>query len=106
MAATISTGPAVLPISSVPTTRCTITKVLCDASYPTGGYALTAAQLGLSTVGAAICTAGGVQAAASTAIQWVYNVVTSKLQAFTATGEVAGAVVLTNQTVQVVAFGV
>jgi hypothetical protein len=57
-------------------------------------------------VNAALATAAGVQAAASTAVQWVYNIATGKLQAFTATGEVANAVVLTNQTVNVLAFGV
>lgn len=106
MAATISVGPALLPINTVPTVRATITTVLCDASYVTGGYAVSAAQLGLGAVNFAIATAGGVQAAASTAVQWVYNLTTGKLQAFTATGEVANAVNLTNQTVLVLAFGV
>lgn len=106
MAATISVGPNLVPINTVPTVRMTQTTVLCDASYPTGGYAVTAAQLGLGTVAGAVATTGGVQAGASTAVQWYYNTATNKLQAFTATGEVANAVVLTNQTVNILAFGV
>lgn len=36
--------------------RQTVTEVALDSSYPTGGEAITAAQLGLSFVDAALCS--------------------------------------------------
>lgn len=106
MAASISSGPVIQTISPTgPTARITATQVLLDASYPTGGYAISAAQLGLANVGMAIASAGSVQAAANAGVQWLYNIATGKLQGFTATGEIAAATVETNQLVNVIAFG-
>ena len=90
--------------------KLTVTNIVGDSSYATGGSAITPSQLGLSTVLAtqseAIATTGANNGASS----FYYNTSTGKLQCFTtgATGalnEVAGAVNLSGLTIQVMAFG-
>ena len=90
--------------------KCTVTNIVGDSAYATGGSAVTPAQLGLSTVlftqSEAIATTGANNGASS----FYYNTSTGKLQCFTtgATGafnEVAGAVNLSGLTIQVLAFG-
>ena len=83
--------------------RCTVTTVVCDSSYPTGGSVLAASKLGLTTVLFAIASLA-VQGAGGLS-EVYYNPVTGKLQAFTSVGEVANATVLSANTAQIVAFG-
>ena len=60
-----------------------------DASYPTNGYAVTAAQFGMRIIYGMVAVGGN---AASFAYMWVYNQATGKLQAYNPTtgAEVAG----------------
>lgn len=90
--------------------KLTVTNIVGDGSYATGGSAVTPQQLGLTTVLAtqseAIATTGSNNAASS----FYYNTATGKLQCFTtgATGafnEVGAAVNLSGLTIQVLAFG-
>lgn len=83
--------------------RCTVTKVVFDSSYPTGGEPLTAAQLGLRTVTHAHAQ---VQVAGTGSVTNVfYDVANQKLKAFTAAAEVANTTDLSAVTVQVTAYG-
>jgi len=83
--------------------RCTVTSVVFDSSYPTGGEPLTPAQLGLNTVSHAISQ---VKVAGTGAVTNVfYDVANKKLKAFTASAEVANATDLSAVTAQVVAYG-
>lgn len=83
--------------------RVTVTDVVADSSYPTGGEALTAAQLGLSQVAWAIVTVNAPTADAVVAGE--YDVTNSKLILYTATAQVSNGTDLTDVGVQVVAFG-
>lgn len=78
--------------------------VVGDASYPTGGYPLTAAQLGLSTELDFIN--GTVYAAPVATITSVsYDAVNSKLKFLAGGAEVANATNLSTVTVRLVAKG-
>jgi len=110
MAATVNSNSVVATNSPLgPTTRVTSTVITGDASYPTGGYALTAAQLGLSVVGDAIASiAGSATNNAADAASW--NQATGKLQLFTSgtTGALVEQTAATNVsgiTVKIIAFG-
>ena len=90
--------------------KTTVTNVVGDSSYPTGGSALTPQQLGLTTVlytqAEGIATTGSNNGSSS----FYYNTGTGKLQCFTtgATGafnEVANTTNLSGLTIQVLAFG-
>lgn len=84
--------------------RMTVTAVALDVSYPTGGYPLTPAQLRLQSVAVAITDIkldGG--SGAATAV-W-YDTVNQKLKLYTATAEVANAVDLSADAIQIVALG-
>lgn len=83
--------------------KMTVTDVVMDTSYPTGGSALSAAQLGLTRVLFAISEVSVVGAGGMTEVH--YSVSTNKLKAFTGTAEVANTTDLSANTVQVVAFG-
>lgn len=84
--------------------RVTITNVTLDASYPTGGYPLTPAQLGgLGTVRYAISS--GVVVVATGPSETYYNIAAGKLQCFSAAGEIANATSLAGAVCQVVAYG-
>ena len=94
-----------------PVGRLTVTQITGDTSYPTGGTAVTAAQLGLNSVGGAICTVQG-SAANNTATGASYNVATGKLQMWATTGttpdantEAANASNLSGLTITVLAWG-
>jgi hypothetical protein len=91
--------------------KLTITTVVGDSSYPTGGTALTPLQLGLTTVITAFCTVTG-SASNNTAIGASYNTSTGKLQTWASTGtspvglaETANATNLSGLTITVFAFG-
>src|SRR6516225_4880446 len=85
MAIAIASGPSLLPINTVPTVRCTSTTITGDTSYPTNGTALTAAQLGLSTVAYAIVTLVGSSGSNNAAVGAAYDVANAKLKCFSAT---------------------
>lgn len=70
-----------------------------DNSYPTGGYALTLAQLGLNHVVGVISLGGGVS--------WTYDAANAKLKAFSgATGlQIANAVDLSANLQRVMIIG-
>lgn len=55
-----------------------------DASYPTGGYTLDPNLIGLDRVAFILAPAGMVPG--GTAVYWVWNATTSKLQAFAPAG--------------------
>jgi hypothetical protein len=83
--------------------RCTVTKVVFDSSYPTGGEALTPTDLGLNTV---VFAEAQVQVAGTGSVTAVfYDITNQKLKAFTAAAEVANTTDLSAVTAQVVAFG-
>ena len=94
-----------------PTIRTTMTTLTPDASYPTGGYAVTAVQLGLSNVAGAVCNIVG-GAANNAAVAASYNATTGKVQFWVTGGtspvtlaEAAAAANLSGLTVQIIAFG-
>jgi hypothetical protein len=84
----------------------TVTTVVGDSSYPTGGTALTAAQLGLTQVAFAICTVTG-SASNNAAVAASYNTSTGKLQMWSGTtlAETASTTNVSGLTVTVIAFG-
>lgn len=103
MAATVGV-PTVQELSSG-SFRVTVTDVTMDASYPTGGLAVTKAQLGLNTVifaQASIVTT----AAAGAAVDAVYDVANQKVKLIAAAAEVANAANTTGLVVRVTALGV
>jgi hypothetical protein len=81
----------------------TITDVVFDASYPTGGEPLTAAQLGLSTVKWAEAEVKVAGVGSVTAVR--YNEATAALLAYTAAAEVANLTDLSAVTARVYAYG-
>lgn len=93
--------------------RVTRNTVVGDAAYPTGGSALTPAQLGLpNSVLFAIVTLHGAGATDNDAVAARYDEVNEKLQCFSLTdaagvpaAETANAVNLSGLTWDVVAFG-
>lgn len=86
--------------------RLTVTTVVGDSSYPTGGTALTAAQLGLSVVLFAICSVTG-SASNNAAIHSSYNIATGKLQMWSGAtlAETANTTNVSGLTITVLAFG-
>lgn len=88
--------------------RITVSTVVGDSSYPTGGTALTGAQLGLPVgqVQFAICSVTG-SASNNAAVAASYNTATGKLQCWSGTtlAETASTTNLSGLTVTVVAFG-
>lgn len=85
--------------------RVTVTDITLDSSYPTGGEAVTAANLGLSTVLFAICNVKAVSGTVNIANAY-YDQANSKLKIYDETpGEVANAADLSSNVVRVLAFG-
>jgi hypothetical protein len=83
--------------------RMVSTIVTLDSSYPTGGYAVTAAQLGLQVVQHAITIPQLVVANGPGSAR--YAVSTGKLLCYIDSGEINNATSLTGGSVQVTAFG-
>lgn len=98
-----ATATAVRRSDSGGNTISTVTNVTFDASYPTNGLAVTAAQLGLNTVLWAVATVKTAGAGAVTAVD--YDITNSKLKAYTASAEVVNATSLATVVAQVVASG-
>lgn len=96
-----------VPVNGLGDFRVTVTTVVGDSSYPTGGTALSAQQLGLlNTVSFALCFVTG-SAANNAAIAASYNTSTGKLQMWSGTtlAETAAATNLSGLTITIVAFG-
>lgn len=95
----------VIPVA-VGDLKMTITTVVGDGSYPTGGTSLTPAQLGLSNV---VFANVGISASAGSVTSFSeasYNTGTQKLQVFANTGaEVTATTSLSNLTFSIQAFG-
>jgi hypothetical protein len=91
------------PITGTPGSRVHETfTVTFDASYPTGGYAITAANLGLSTLDTII--PNGVDTSGTYLVSW--NQATGKLQLFSALAtEVTNATDVHTKSVTVAALG-
>lgn len=83
--------------------RLTVTSVALDASYPTGGYAITAAQLGLNSVAHTISSVS--VAGTGGIVHTHYTPSTGKLSCYTATAEIANATDVSAETVEITAFG-
>jgi hypothetical protein len=86
-------------------------RVLFDASYPTGGLAITAANLGLTSLDTMQIT-GSAPSAATTSDYVTWNASTGKLMAFASNGaapaqlvEMANATSLAALQVDVLAYG-
>ena len=77
-------GSQVVPIA-VGDVKLTLTTVVGDSAYATGGTALSPSQLGLSTVLFAVCTVAG-SASNNGAVTAQYNLSTGKLQMFAGAG--------------------
>lgn len=84
--------------------RVVVTTVVLDTSYPTGGSPLTPQQLGLEVACLFAIASLAVQGAGGIS-EVYYNPVTSKIQAFSSTGEITAATPLQANTAQIVAFG-
>lgn len=90
--------------------KITVTTVVGDSAYATGGTALTAAQLGLKKVTHTICKVTG-SASNNGAVEASYNLSTGKLQMWATSGTSpvglveAGSVNLSGITVTITAFG-
>jgi hypothetical protein len=87
--------------------KVTVTNVVGDSSYPTGGSAITAQQLGLPTTvlfsQTEVAASSGTNCASTGS---AYNSSTGKLVCFANTGvEVANATNLSGITWQIIAFG-
>ena len=100
-------------IPAVADIKITVTTVVGDSSYPTGGTAITGAQLGLptGTVLFTICSVTG-SASNNTAAEASYNTATGKLQMWSLTdsagcplAETANATNVSGITVTIVAWG-
>ena len=89
--------------------KVTVSNIVFDAtSYSAGGFAVTPANLGLSTVLFAIASQIGPSSGAVTGGvgEFVYNTSTGKIQVFNSTGvEGAPTTTLTGLTAQIIAFG-
>jgi hypothetical protein len=84
--------------------RITVTQVVLDTSYPTGGSALSASQLGMTDV-VLFAITSLVNVGANGPAEARYNIPNGTLQAFSATGEIANATNLSAATAEIVAFG-
>lgn len=86
--------------------KMTVTTVVGESSYVTGGTALTPAQLGLSTVVYANVDVAASSGTATSFSAASYNTATGKIQAYLNTGAEAGtAANLSSLTFAVQAFG-
>lgn len=96
--------PTRVVIPTVPgADRFTVTDVLYDNSYPTGGEPLTASDLGLTFVTFAIST---VKVAGTGSVTSVfYDIANAKLIAYAAAAQIANTTDLSAVTATVVAFG-
>jgi hypothetical protein len=100
----ITAGPVALPISTVPTLRVTFTTFQPSTSYPALGEPITAAQLGLSTVGYAICNVS--TATAAIVVGASYDAVNAKVRLWLAGAEATTSTDYSAIRVQIMAFGV
>lgn len=87
-----------------------VVDVTLDASYPAGGYPLTAAQLGLGTNGVVVFVDAGMSKVSGWVVAWDYT--NGKLQVFDGSGaanavshEVAAATVLTGIVARILVWG-
>ena len=87
-----------------------VVDVTLDASYPAGGYPLTAAQLGFGSNGVVMMVDGGMTKTAGWTVAYDYT--NAKLQVFDGSGaanvanhEVAAATVLTGIVARLLVFG-
>jgi hypothetical protein len=97
------TPTRVLPVTVPGAERYTVTDVLFDSSYPTGGEPLTASDLGLTTVAWAVSS---IKTAGTGSVTDVfYDITNSKLKAYAAAAEIANTTDLSAVSAQVVAFG-
>lgn len=100
MAATVAIVDQLITGGFVKVQEATVTG---DASYPTGGYSITAAQLGFpGGIDWAIAT---VQQPGGAAVIANYSVTNAKLQLFTSAAEVANATNVATCVVQIIARG-
>lgn len=76
--------------------------ITLSSSYTTGGEAVSAAQVGLGGITAAVAT---IKAPAGSTTEVYYDTSTGKLKCYTATAEVANAVNLSALVCEVVFFG-
>lgn len=83
--------------------RFTVTDVLFDSSYPTGGEPLTASDLGLTFVEWAISTVK--VAGTGSVISVFYDIANAKLLAYAAAAQIANTTDISAVTATVVAFG-
>lgn len=103
MAATVTPGTTIF---SVGNTRSTTSSVVGDSSYPTGGYPITARQLGLNRVRRAHAWVRVASAAAATSVDAdTQSDGSILLKLNTATAEVANAVNCSGLTIVVRADG-
>jgi hypothetical protein len=84
--------------------KITVTQVVLESSYVTGGTALTPQQLGqTNAVVFAISSLAAVGANGPSEVR--YNIATGKLQAYGAAGEVTSATNLSASVAEIIAFG-
>ena len=83
--------------------RVSVSDVVFDSSYPTGGEPLTFADLGLSNVTFAIATVKVAGTGSVTSV--AYDVANQKLLAYAAAAQIANTTNLAAVTATVVAFG-
>lgn len=83
--------------------RVTVTDVVFDSSYPTGGESLTPSDLGLSTVDFAIATVKVAGTGSVTNVR--YDAANQKLLAYGAAAQISNATDLSAVTATVVAWG-
>ena len=101
----ISTTGGTVPIA-VGDVKMVVANIVGDSSYPTGGSALTPAQLGLTTVLAAQAELQVSAVTAPVATAATYLVGTGKFQVWQASGaEMTNATNLSTITFQIIAFG-
>lgn len=84
--------------------KMTVTQVVLDSSYPTGGTALAPAALNLPN-GVVFAITSLVTVGANGPAEARYNTATGKLQAFGPAGEIVAATNLSASTAEIVAFG-
>lgn len=85
--------------------RVVVKQVTLDSSYPTGGYALTASQLGLPAGRCLFADTATVNDGVASDVACWWNPGAQVLKAYTSAGEVANASDLHTQTVQIIAYG-
>ncbi len=80
-------------------------RVTLDASYPTGGYTITPAQLGLPGGRCMFADTASVNDGVASDVAAFWDPSTNQLKAYTNAGEVANATNLATQVVQIMAYG-